>query len=540
MDPLAVSHTLAGTGRPAVATRTVSDGLRSEADHQHEGDSDEAEHPINAETEELRPSGPIAVHPKRNDATMTDNRGADADTPQIVVVGAGAAGLAAAWSLAARSENNCRITVLEASDKIGGRMYCEEIDGFHVHTGASVIHESFTTTRDMARALGVEMQQSPKQKGGQSYADGRFWEIYAGGSLRQTLITLRTMFYSPLNSLRGMWELMRLFRLLKKRAKDLDFEDHARMLDLDSGESLAEFARANSLTRYMKQAGELDINCFTASSSEEVGAGYGLALLWLWTINPATRSYLPRQGIGAFARALVDETERFVRVSSPVERIVMEDRKATGVVTTSGEKLRADAVICATTASTASRIIPESAQELSAQLERINYSSCCYVAFGLETNILAEGSHAGLFPPGSPTFLTMVTNLVGMAAEAAPPGKSLVHTLVIDKHARELFAFSDDEIVRRVIQEMRRFFPAMTEHPLFARVYRWHEAMCLAPGGVLRDMFDMGIPQPRGIRGLFLAGDYTRLPSLNGALKSGVEAAEASWSYVASLGADQA
>ncbi len=455
---------------------------------------------------------------------------------EILVVGAGAAGLAATWRLAASlKEINCSIRVLEASDKIGGRTFCEEIDGFRVYSGASVIHESFATTRDLARELGVELFQSPKKKGGQSYGGGRFWGLYVGGSLKQTLTTLHTMLFSPQHSLAGNWEFMRLFAILKKRAKDLDFEDHTRMLDLDTGDSFADFARANSLGRYLKQAGELDLNCFTAGTSEQVGAAYGMALLWLWTINPATRSYLPRQGIAALVKALAEVCESFIQVSSPVKRIILEDGEVRGVAMATGEVIEADAVICATTATTAAQIIPELPQDVRTVLERVSYSSCCNLAFGLDENILADGSHAALFPPGSPTFLTMVTNLVALAPDAAPPGKTLVHAVVIGEHARALFALDDDDIVQQVIEEMRRFFPGMPQCPLFARVYRWPEALCLSPAGMLRDVHDMLRRLNGYARGLFLAGDYTRLPSLNGAMKSGIAAAEASLSYLYSM-----
>jgi len=127
----------------------------------------------------------------------------------------------------------------------------------------------------------------------------------------------------------------------------------------------------------------------------------------------------------------------------------------------------------------------------------------------------------------------MVTNLAAMTPDAAPSGKTLVHALIIGKHARAFFALDDGQIVGRVIEEMRRFFPAMPERPLFARVYRWPEALCLSPGGMLSDMHDMRTRPHKHMGGLFLAGDYTRLPSLNGAIKSGVEAAEASLSYIA-------
>ncbi len=453
------------------------------------------------------------------------------DAREIIIVGAGAAGLAAAWTLAShRRHGDYRVQILEASERIGGRMFCEEVDGFQVYGGASVIHESFATVREVARALDVELHPSPGKKGAQSFADGRFWSLYVGGSLKQKLESLRTMFFSPQNSLRGMWELARLFAKLRKHSDELDFEDHTRIFDLDTGESFAEFARSNNLNRYLKHGGELDINCFTGGSPEQVGAAYGMALLWLWTFNQAERSYLPKQGVATFAKALTDTVADSIRVATPVERILTEAGAARGVVTVSGEEIRADAVICATTSSTAARIIPDPA--VREVLERVTYSSCCNVAFGLDVNILPEDCHAALFPRGSQTFLTMVTNLAGLTPEAAPPGKTLVHALVIDEHARELFTCSDDEVLRRVMGEMRRFFQAMPEQPVFGKVYRWPEAICLMPGGMLREMHEMRTRLPDRIGGLFVAGDYTRLPSLNGAMKSGVEAAEDSLAYL--------
>ena len=229
----------------------------------------------------------------------TRNRAVRSEGSAILVVGAGAAGLAAARTLAVRGgDRHCRIRVLEASGRIGGRMFCEEVDGFHVYGGASVVHESFATTRGLARELGVELHRSPRQRGGQIYAGGRFWGMFAYGSLKQTLTTVRTMLFSPHHTLVGNWEVMRLFAMLRKRAEDLGFEDHTRILNLDTEESFAEFARANSFSRYLKESGELDLNCYTGGSSEQVGAAYAMALLWLWTLNPATRHYVPKQGMG--------------------------------------------------------------------------------------------------------------------------------------------------------------------------------------------------------------------------------------------------
>ena len=108
----------------------------------------------------------------------------------------------------------------------------------------------------------------------------------------------------------------------------------------------------------------------------------------------------------------------------------------------------------------------------------------------------------------------------------------MVYALVIGEHAQKLFTLSDTEIADRIIEEIRKYLPAMPDKPLFTRVYRWPEALCLAPGGMLREIYEMRQHQLADLEGLFLAGDYMRMPSCNGALLSGVDAAEECASFV--------
>ena len=72
----------------------------------------------------------------------------------------------------------------------------------------------------------------------------------------------------------------------------------------------------------------------------------------------------------------------------------------------------------------------------------------------------------------------------------------------------------------------------MSETPRFARVYRWPEAVCLAHGGMLKEIYEMNQQGMSGAKGLFLAGDYMQLPLSNGAMRSGVDAAEDCASFV--------
>jgi monoamine oxidase len=61
----------------------------------------------------------------------------DNGRPEVVVVGAGAAGLAAARML---HDRGARVTVLEARDRVGGRVSTEDWDGTPIDMGASWIH----------------------------------------------------------------------------------------------------------------------------------------------------------------------------------------------------------------------------------------------------------------------------------------------------------------------------------------------------------------------------------------------------------------
>ncbi len=70
--------------------------------------------------------------------------------PTVVVVGAGVAGLAAAWELV--QHNEVHVIVLESSDRAGGKLRTAEVAGHHIDVGA----ESMLARRPEALALLTE------------------------------------------------------------------------------------------------------------------------------------------------------------------------------------------------------------------------------------------------------------------------------------------------------------------------------------------------------------------------------------------------
>lgn len=119
-----------------------------------------------------------------------------------------------------------------------------------------------------------------------------------------------------------------------------------------------------------------------------------------------------------------------------------------------------------------------------------------------------------------------MSNSAVLAPESVPEGKALIDALVIDKQAEELFALNDEQVGERVLAEIRKYVPAMSKEPLFIRVYRWDEAVCLAPGGMMTALAQVRRQSLDHVKGLFLAGEYMGVPSTNGALRSGIDAAD--------------
>jgi len=92
--------------------------------------------------------------------------------PHVVILGAGPAGLGAAWRLALRGV--ARITVLEAADRVGGNAGSFDLDGFRADYGSHRLHPATEPhiLHDLKELLGDDLFDRPRH--GRIHLGGRW------------------------------------------------------------------------------------------------------------------------------------------------------------------------------------------------------------------------------------------------------------------------------------------------------------------------------------------------------------------------------
>lgn len=442
---------------------------------------------------------------------------------RVIVVGGGAAGLAAAYTLRKRAVD---FILLEASDRAGGRMFGEVVDGFYIDSGACVFHETQDTVNRFCNELGISFDKAPRGHVGTIHSNGKSYRVNM--DRMRSIENIKTLLSFKLFSPKEIIQVAKFAKILKGRRDDFDQKDYTRLLDLDTGENLVEFIERHSGKEFANGAFlESFINVAALSTPQRMGALQGVILMWDFIFGyPRKTVRNPDECIAAFAMALAGTCQDNTRLSTPIERILIENDAIQGVLTSSGEMLEADHVICATTASAALQMMPDLPDNISGALSRVSYSSCCHVAFGVDGNPLPKPTYVFSFVPRTDSFLAAYFDSTIASPLSAPPGKGVIHGYATEEYSEELMAMRDEEIKRRFITEIQKYAPDMPDEPLFTRIHRWEEAVYMAPGGVMTELYELRQQGFPGVAGLSLAGEYMNMMGVNGALTSGVVAAD--------------
>ena len=439
---------------------------------------------------------------------------------QVIIVGGGFAGLSAAYTLMKRGITPL---LLEANERVGGRGIGEKVDGFSLDMGAFVFTSTYDTAFRFCEELGLALVPSMMKFG--HHRNGRWVTTTPDQSLWNFVRHLPAAYTMGFLSPSGIRAGFKVMRQIHRQSAYMSFAGDSPLAEIDDDESFGDYMKRLGVPENLQVTlrGPLDMIL-----GDPMPAGQALMRAYIGeTMLHSGKVSMPERGIGSLSEALATSCSDAIRVSTPVRRIVVADGKATGVVV-DGETIGAEAVICAVPGTKVPDLIPDLPDETRRALSTVSYSSGCRVVIGLEHSPLPPGWHGALYPEDENTPLLLDRSV--FLPSCAPPGKSILDLLIGRDRAKELIKLDDDEIKRALLGAARRNAPPGSVLPgddegLFYRVYRWEEALCMGTPGMLAAVANIPEQIAGRIDNLFLAGDYMRVPSVNGALSSGCSAA---------------
>jgi oxygen-dependent protoporphyrinogen oxidase len=426
---------------------------------------------------------------------------------KIIVVGAGMAGLAAAYRLRRAGVD---VTVLESSDHVGGRLGTDLRDGYMIERGAQLITSTYRNALGLVKELGLESELRPTSPWMAIVKDGRPRRMPSGAMF--PIYALTTGLVSLPDLARFIWHTTKL--------KWPPVDNYAAWAEYDDEDTARWCApRLGRATDYLIEplvAGGL------LQAMEETSRAATLATLAL-TDNGRGKEMTLSRGLGSFPEALAAKVN--VKLESPVQSIEIRDDGA--VVQLSGEKMRADHVVLAATAPIASRLY-RGGDEVERRLMATEYAPT--VKIGLATSRHWRDEPAlknvwGFLIPRPDRQLIASATLESAKDITRVPDGEMLNLFVKPEAAGAMMDLSDDEIVAKVLPDIERFFPGAIATKRFAQIVRWPNALPKSPVGRSRDLAEYRKSRPSAKR-VLLAGDYMGLPHFESAIETGMWCAD--------------
>ncbi|GLY86722.1 NAD(P)/FAD-dependent oxidoreductase [Actinoallomurus iriomotensis] len=403
----------------------------------------------------------------------------------VLIIGAGMAGLAAARRA---QRDGVDFLLLEAGDRVGGRVATDETDGFLLDRGFQVVNTAYPRLAALVDLAALDLGCF---RSGVLVRHGDRLERYAH-PLRDPR-GVPGMLESAVGGVGTVTDRVRLAAIIARYAA----LPPPRLLD----EPETTTAQAMSgLSPAMLDGLVRPYLTGVFADPELATSSHVLAMIVRSFVHG--RIGLPRTGVGAVPAALAAPlpTER-IRLHTPVERL-----SGTTAHTPSGP-VRARVVLVATDPVTAARLLPELPAPVMHALTTV-YHAASEPPLEEATLVLDAD---GFARPGGPSIANTV--VVSNAVPAyAPPGRHLIATTVAAPDA-------DHAAVRA---ELARVYGTVTEE--------WEH---LATVRIPHALPDASPPMDRLRRpvalgdGRYVAGDHRDSPSVQGALTSGWRAAAA-------------
>jgi phytoene dehydrogenase-like protein len=378
-----------------------------------------------------------------------------------VVIGAGLAGLSAALTL---QDAGAEVTVLESSDRPGGRMASDLIDGFILDRGFQLINLNYPEVKRWGIDRELDFKEAPRSV--RISYDSDYVNL---GDPRSAIFSA---FSAKSGSLASKMAFLKY--LFSKPLQDESVETH--------------LLRCGTADLYQKVLKPFLQGVFLAEPAR-VSAVVGREIIGSFISG---RSGIPSDGVSTLPIALAKRVKN-LQLNTRVEEI-----RGSSVITSNGD-FPAKKIILATDLTTAAQIL--GSDQVAPLLSSITWYHTADSAPTKEAQLVLDSQHRG------PVVNSIVIS--NLSSRYAPSGQSLISSTTIS-HA------SESEVRRH----LALIWGKSTGDWRFLAKYEIHSALPLfAPGAEQ-------VTSLRVSENVYRAGDYLTAPSQNGALLAGRLAAE--------------
>lgn len=378
-----------------------------------------------------------------------------------VVVGAGLAGMAAALTL---QKSGAEVVVIESSDRAGGRVASDHIDGFILDRGFQLINANYSEIKRWKLLDGIEFQVAPRSVG-----------VALDSGISRLADPRKDLLAALSNKTGSLSSKFNFLRYLTSGPKnDESVEDH--------------FLRTGVDDLYFKVLKPFLSGVFLASP-KQVNATIGRDIIGSF-ING--RSGIPANGVGELSQKMAARIND-LRLNTQVEELTNN-----GVKTDSGF-IQAQKIVLATDLTTAGQLL--NAEEVGSLTGSTTWYHATDIAPTKSAELMIDSENRG------PVINSIVISNLSNAY--APLGQNLISSTTIS-HA------SESEVRRHLAQ----MWNAATTNWRFLAKYEINSALPLFQPGSTKE------GENQVAKNIYRAGDYLESPSQNGALLSGRRAAE--------------
>lgn len=430
------------------------------------------------------------------------------ESPRVIVIGAGIAGLAAAHFL---TDAGARVKVLEASGRVGGRMTTDAVNGFLLDRGAQFLSSEYRVLLSLADAVGLKHQVRETSPWNAVVRAGKIRRVRGDNPIHA--VTSGLLGVSPW--LKLGWRCWQLRHALRSLA----LNDYSQWAGFDN-ESAASWTNRSidpSVTEYLL---EPMLHGFYFQEPEAASLSLSLALLGFGFRRGKTLTL--SGGIGMLPEALAARLD----VALDAAVVALDSGTDSVTVATRSSRFEADYAVLAIPAGAAQALYC-GGDEVTRRLLATRYSACINLAVMTDDDFrLPSGLkdvYGVLVPRAERGNIVAIGIEANKNRDCAARGQ-LLNLMLSNTASRSLMATTDDAIVSTVALEAEKFLPGLAAHIAATRIYRWTHAEPYSPVGRAGDLlrYRSGGAADRRV---LLAGDYMSMPFTEGAAESGKWAA---------------